>query len=169
MKSTEQEDGVVTTVYQIEALHKKFPSPLNIIVICKYNTHTQKQSHIILFSTDLQLGYEEMHEYYRLRFQIEFNFRDAKQYWGLEDFMVTEKQAVFNSANIAFWMVNLSQALMPATNILSVLDLKTHYRGMKYANAVLKLLPKNAQPINKDAILAEIAGMGRINETKMAA
>ena len=22
-----------------------------------------------------------------LRFQIEFNFRDAKQYWGLQDFM----------------------------------------------------------------------------------
>jgi putative transposase len=26
-------------------------------------------------------------DYYSLRFQIEFNFRDAKQYWGLEDFM----------------------------------------------------------------------------------
>ena len=25
--------------------------------------------------------------YYSLRFQIEFNFRDAKQFWGFEDFM----------------------------------------------------------------------------------
>jgi hypothetical protein len=35
----------------------------------------------------LELGYEHMIDYYRLRFQLEFNFRDAKQYWGLEDFM----------------------------------------------------------------------------------
>jgi len=28
---------------------------------------------------------------YSLCFQIEFNFRDAKQYWGLEDFMNVEK------------------------------------------------------------------------------
>ena len=27
-----------------------------------------------------------MIDYYALRFQIEFNFRDAKQYWGLTRF-----------------------------------------------------------------------------------
>jgi len=29
--------------------------------------------------------YDKLIDYYQLRFQIEFNFRDAKQYWGLED------------------------------------------------------------------------------------
>jgi putative transposase len=34
----------------------------------------------VLFSSDITLGYEQLIDYYRLRFQLEFNFRDAKQY-----------------------------------------------------------------------------------------
>lgn len=43
--------------------------------------------HAILFSSDVELGWEKLIDYYSLRFQIEFNFRDAKQHFGLEDFM----------------------------------------------------------------------------------
>jgi putative transposase len=52
-------------------------------------------------------------EYYQLRFQIEFNFRDAKQYWGLEDFMNISRNAVYNVANLAIFMINISFALLP--------------------------------------------------------
>jgi hypothetical protein len=41
----------------------------------------------ILFSSDLDLVWDKMVEYYQLRFLLSFNFRDAKQFWGLEDFM----------------------------------------------------------------------------------
>ena len=34
---------------------------------------------------------ETLIDYYALRFQIEFNFRDAKQFWGLEDFMNVDR------------------------------------------------------------------------------
>ncbi|WP_443689872.1 hypothetical protein [Nostoc mirabile] len=40
------------------------------------------------------MSYEKIIDYYRLRFQIEFNFRDAKQFWGLEDFMNLSQTAV---------------------------------------------------------------------------
>ena len=33
--------------------------------------------HVLLFSTDLELDYKKMVDFYSLRFQIEFNFRDA--------------------------------------------------------------------------------------------
>jgi len=42
----------------------------------------------------LTLGYARLIDYYRLRFQLEFNFRDAKQYWGLEDFMSVNERPV---------------------------------------------------------------------------
>ena len=168
-KSTEKEGNVVTTIYQMQALHKKFSSPLNVVIICKQNTLTNKQSHVILFSTELNLGSTEMYDYYGMRFQIEFNFRDAKQFWGLEDFMVIQQQTVCNAANIAFWMVNFTQALLPASNAGSMLDLKTHYRGMKYANTVLKLLPQNTQSINKYEIMDKISRIGRIHGYKIAA
>ena len=55
----------------------------------------------------LSLGYENLIDYYRLRFQIEFNFRDAKQYWGLEDFMSVNERPVYNSANLAMFMFHV--------------------------------------------------------------
>jgi len=52
----------------------------------------------------LTLPYDQLIDYYRLRFQIEFNFRDAKQFWGLEDFMNVTQTAVTNAANLALFM-----------------------------------------------------------------
>jgi hypothetical protein len=45
-------------------------------------------------------------DYYKLRFQIEFNFRDAKQFWGLEDFMNLSLTAVTNAVNLAFFILS---------------------------------------------------------------
>src|SRR6266478_5657239 len=59
----------------------------NVVIIAKTNLRTQARAHVVLFSSDLDLAYAPLVDYYGLRFQIEFNFRDAKQYWGLEDFM----------------------------------------------------------------------------------
>ena len=50
--------------------------------------------HVALFSSDLELSYAHLIDYYRLRFQLEFNFRDAKQYWGLEDFMTVKQTPI---------------------------------------------------------------------------
>ena len=86
LKSSETTDGIQTDIYQINARHKTFADPLNVVIICKKNLNTGKQSRLILFSSDLELNWESIIAYYPLRFQIEFNFRDAKQHWGLEDF-----------------------------------------------------------------------------------
>jgi putative transposase len=43
---------------------------------------------------------------------IEFNLRDAKQFWGLEDFMNTTERGVTNAANLALLMVRVSNRLL---------------------------------------------------------
>ncbi len=95
-----------------------------------------KVVHVVPFSRDMGMYYALVIDYYRLRFQIEFNFRDAKQYWGLEDFMVVHETPVYNSANLAMFMVNVSQALMRPMRVhwpaLSVNDLKTWFRSKMY-------------------------------------
>lgn len=169
LKDEQTEGDIHTSIYQFSARHKKFSDPLNVVIILKTNLKTGKQAHIILYSSDLELEWDNMINYYRLRFQIEFNFRDAKQHWGLEDFMVTNKQSVSNSANISMWMVNLSQALLVSTDEESVLDLKARYHGLRYAQEVFKILPKNAQPINIKQILEQVSALGRIHEEKIAA
>ena len=46
---------------------------------------TQRNRHAVLFSTDVDLDALTLYRYYKARFQIEFLFRDAKQFTGLTD------------------------------------------------------------------------------------
>ena len=142
---TVTEGTLVTRTYHLTVLHKDFPDPLNLVVLVKTQTRTGKCAHAILFSTDLALSPFQLADYYSLRFQIEFNFRDAKQFWGLEDFMNVSQQAVTNAANLAFLMVNLSALLLlPHRHHqpdFSVLDLKAHYRARRYLDEAIKSLP----------------------------
>lgn len=129
--------------YQLHLYHKDYPDRLNVVIVVKTHLKTGKRGHVVLFSTDTDLTAEQLVDYYSLRFQIEFNFRDVKQYWGLEDFMNVRQQAVTNAANLAFFMVNLSAALRQAEAAahLSVLDLKAHFRAHRYLSETIKLLP----------------------------
>ncbi|MFZ4702848.1 MAG: IS4 family transposase, partial [Candidatus Methylumidiphilus sp.] len=77
------EKDIRTRVYQAQAWHKNFPELLNVVVIVKNNLKTGRCAKVLLFSDDLALAGETLIQYYSLRFQIEFDFRDAKQYWGL--------------------------------------------------------------------------------------
>ena len=106
LKSSSVDKGIRTTVYQMLMWHKCFPEPLNIVLVVKTNLRTGATAHVVLFSSDRELPHNQLVPYYRLRFQLEFNFRDAKQYWGLEDFMVVKATPVHNSANLALLMVN---------------------------------------------------------------
>jgi putative transposase len=173
LKATSVEGHVHTAIYQLPVWHKKFPDRLNVVILVKTNQRTGAQAHVILFSSDLELGYEALIDYYRLRFQIEFNFRDAKQYWGLEDFMVTKPTPVYNSANLAMLMINLSQILMRPVRehcpSFSVNDLKAHFRGRKYVLEVLKMLPEMPEANIIDQALEQAANLGRINQELSAA
>ncbi len=53
------------------------------IVVLLLNTKTNK--YVLLASTDTKLDTRLITKYYQLRFQIEFIFRDAKQFMGLND------------------------------------------------------------------------------------
>jgi hypothetical protein len=108
LKTTSVEDSIQTHTYQAQLLDTDFPVPLNVVIVVKTNLATQAWAHVILFSSDLELSSKKLVEYYRLRFQTEFNFRDAKQFWGLEDFMNVNQTAVTNAANLSLFIVNLS-------------------------------------------------------------
>jgi DDE superfamily endonuclease len=167
LKETTLLDGLQTNIYQMTMWHKLIPDKLNIVIIVKTNLDSQKVARVVLFSSDLALAYEQLIDFYRLRFQIEFNFRDAKQFWGLEDFMNVNQRPVYNAANLAMFMVNISlaliQTLRPIYPAFSVNDLKAHFRGRKYVVETLKLLPQMPEPILIDQIFARIAHLGSIN------
>jgi len=169
LKRTTTAKGICTEIYQFSALHKLFAQTLNVVIIIKTNSQTGARAHAILFSSDRNQTYDQIIDYYTLRFQIEFNFRDAKQYWGLEDFMNVKETPVTNAANLAFCMVNIAQMLrrqwQPTQPDFSVLDLKAHFRGLKYVAETLKLLPQKPEPIVIQQITAQITLLGAVNAT----
>ena|SRR5215471_4968482 len=170
LKETTVEGDMQTCVYQAQLLHKEFPQPLNVVILVKTNLRTQAQAHVILFSSDRTLAYAPLIDYYGLRFQIEFNFRDAKQYWGLEDFMNITPTGVTNAANLSLFMVNVSYRLQadgrqrdPA---YSVLDLKADCRGYKYVEETIQMLPEKPEPVLLEQIRNKVACLGRIHASQ---
>jgi putative transposase len=164
---TRVEKGIESRIYQLSARHKTVAQLLNIVIIVKTNLKTQTQAHVLLFSSDLALPFDKLIDYYCLRFQLEFNFRDAKQYWGLEDFMTTHPTRVTNAANLSLFMVNLVERLLRDLRRLepemSVLDLKAQCRGTKYIEATIKLLPERPEPSLLERIVSKVVGIGRIH------
>ncbi len=174
LKKSETQGDLCTQYYQGLFLHPEFGQALNAVIIVKTNVKTHKVGHVILFSSAAELGWEKLVEYYSLRFQIEFNFREAKQHFGLEDFMNTTATGVENAANLSFLLVNVSAKLRADSEEkeVGVLDLKTRWRGCKYALEAIKTLLENPETILSPAAIAEvktrISQLGRIHRTKAA-
>ena len=74
LKETKVEDGFETRTYQMQLLHQDFPDPLNVVILLRTNLATKAWANVILFSSDLELPYVKLIDYYSLRFQIEFIF-----------------------------------------------------------------------------------------------
>ena len=164
--STYREDDYCCQTYQLPAYHKDYPDLLNVVIIVKTHLITGKRAHIVLFSTDLNLSADQLVDFYRLRFQIEFNFRDAKQYWGLEDFMNVSEIALTSAVNLAFLMVNLSHILLKPYRDhdphFSVLDLKALFRAQRYLSETIKMLPQTPEPDLISRIWRRLACFGGI-------
>ncbi len=166
LKKETVEKNIQTRIYQVLVWHKNFPELLNVVMMVKTNRKTNRTAKVLLFSDDLTLVSETLIEYYSLRFQIEFNFRDAKQYWGLEDFMNIKETPVKNAANFSLFMVTFSQRLsgeIEGVNRSSMLDLKTVFRARKYTRRVINSLGKNAEEFLMDDRISQAAEIGRIH------
>jgi putative transposase len=172
LAQTRLENQIETRVYQARMLHHEFAQALNVVIIVKTNLKTRARAHVVLFSSDLDLGYQRLIDDYSLRFQIEFNFRDAKQHWGLEDFMNVRQTAVSNAANLALFLVNVSQALMQGWRQdnpqFGVLDLKAHYRGYKYVAETLKMLPQPPEPGLIAQIFDRVCRLGSVHHVALS-
>ena len=168
-----EEDGLRTKIYQIQGVWtKKMPYLINVVIIVKTNLESQKTSRVVLFSTDLSLEAKELIKFYSLRFQIEFNFRDAKQYFGLSDFKNIKPQQVKNAVGLAFFMDNISMILIEQAKKqwneekVSIQDLKAYFRGEKYLNFILNTLEIDQKDILNRTEAQQILKIGAVNRTK---
>jgi hypothetical protein len=115
----------------------------------------------------------QLKDYDSLRFQIEFNVRDAKQYWGLADFMNVTETAVTNAAHLSLFMVNVSYHVLhdgrQSDPACSLLDLKARFRADKDVTETITMLPEKPEPVLLAQIFTKIAGIGRMHAGQAAA
>ncbi len=79
----------------------------NIRIVYIVKLRWKKFYTALLFSTDIHLAATEIYRFYKARFQIEFLFRDAKQFTGLLDCQARCEQSLHFHFNASMTALNL--------------------------------------------------------------
>ncbi|MCA1607507.1 MAG: transposase, partial [Acidobacteria bacterium] len=80
------------------------------VVVLVNRKNPAKPRYIVLASTDLDLDGHKLVELYAARFQIEFLFRDSKQFTGLSDCQARSETALSFHFNASLATLNLARA-----------------------------------------------------------
>jgi putative transposase len=123
---------------------------LRVVVVQRLNYQGDVLSYAVLASTDSSIAALEIKEFYTLRFQMEFIFRDAKQHAGLTTCQLRSAAGLQAHFNTAFLVVNLSraQALIETGNpdfIFSLEDAKRRAYNHLFARHILTNLALEPQ------------------------
>lgn len=84
---------------------------LKVVTIQKTNPQTKKVTQSIIFTEDIHLPTLKIIQYYSLRLQIEFDFKDTKKFFELAHFKNYKKKQLTTSVNIAFTIKLVAQVL----------------------------------------------------------
>jgi len=97
-----------TTLYTGVVNSPSLKCDIRICVVVN-RTKLDKVRHVVLFSTDCELSAQSIYDYYTQRFQIEFLFRDAKQFTGLTECQARDQAALDFHFNIALASVGVTK------------------------------------------------------------
>ena len=93
------------TIYTQKLYAVNFDRIFSVVLLL--NTKTNK--YVLLASTDTELDARLITKYYQLRFQIEFIFRDAKQFMGLNDCQARDENKLDYHFNASLTAVNIAR------------------------------------------------------------
>ena len=96
----------------------------------------QTGEYVLLFSTDLTLSGSQIIQYYCARFQIEFLFRDAKQFTGLEHSQTRKKEKLRFHFNLSMSSVNLARMDIKLGGTVKSLN---DYQRLAYNTKIINL------------------------------
>jgi putative transposase len=96
---------------QFQAWHGNGKQRVLLNVVVLYLDEKDPKRRIILFSTDRDLSADKLVAYYQLRFEIEFIFRECKQYFGLDSFKNRKAERVEMAIELSFTSVFISKLL----------------------------------------------------------
>lgn len=154
LKETRTEGDCRIQIYELSCYNPKIYAQLLRVVIVKTDNIKTKKAKFALFAcTHPNLDWQTLLDYYSLRFQIEFDFRDAKQFFGLSDFKNYCPQNVTNFINLCFLATLVARILQQLHRqkhnnpYYSIADLKTLFHARFIVKNAIKLLQKSPESI----------------------
>ena len=122
----------------------------------------------LLFSTSPEMGAADIYRLYRLRFQIEFLFRDAKQFTGLTDCQARCQKAFnfhFNASMTALNIVKVEdriEAKQDRRKVISILNWKLRKSNEHLLKTFSSMLGFELNPIKSQPEFRRLCNYGTI-------
>ena len=104
LEHLETEDEHIVLYHQV-LNHVKFKRNLQVVVV----VNIKLNRYAVLFSTDVHQDALSVYRYYKARFQIEFLFRDSKQFTGLADCQARSQAKLHFHFNASLTAVSLAK------------------------------------------------------------
>jgi len=120
------------------------------------------------FSTDLTLDAKTIYRFYKARFQIEFLFRDAKQFTGLTHCQARSKNKInfhINTSLSAVSVAKIAHYIIPKDEdfkSFSISDIKTSYFNELMLNLFLSNFQINTELAKNKRAIKRILDFGKI-------
>ena len=120
-------DGkLVYKMYWADVWAVSLEREVRVVIVDYLDTEKKRQTRKSFFCTDLSMSARDIFDLYRTRFQIEFVFRDAKQFTGLTHCQARNKEALAFAFNMSLSSINVARAYARQENVnLSVGSTKT--------------------------------------------
>jgi len=138
---------------------------MNILLVVEEFQIKEKTILRLLFSTDTDQAPIDVVDIYHTRFQIEFGFRDAKQYAGLENSQARSGNKLSFHFNTALTTVNIAKIMQlsnPDTreNSFSMATYKILFHNALMLSRFLRLFAINPNSIKNHQHVKELLNFG---------
>ena len=98
------------TIYCAEVYSKSLKRNIKLVHVI-YTNNKGNEIYKLYFSTDLAMEPLDILDYYKSRFQIEFLYRDGKQYTGLNDSLARSENKLHFQFNASLTAINIAKVV----------------------------------------------------------
>lgn len=139
-------DGkLVFKLYTADVWAVSLKREVRVVIVDYIDSDKKRQTRKVFFSTDLSLSARDIFDIYRTRFQLEFVFRDAKQFTGLTHCQARNKEALSFAFNASLSSVNVARAYARQEGLnLSVGATKTLLHNAALVDRFIAMSAKHA-------------------------
>lgn len=136
-------DGQEAIVYSAVVNAVNMNRNVKIVIIDVEDPDKKTQTRKVFFSRDCSMSAKDVIDIYRSLFQVEFLFRDTKQFTGLCHCQARDKRALDFAFNLSLAAINVANAFCRQYNLnLSIADLKLLMHNVMMIERLLSMFGK---------------------------